>query len=202
PNLHPHLSIAVVNKPGLGKDFTYHLGYDNSVWYPVTSGGTLIWQSVGNWGWRGQTDAAVGYVIYKATPLSCFSQEDNRWESYTNYYFTTYVDEYGTTHNLGTIAVSDKSVQTTCTGGTIYQTQVSSTDGSGLTITVTATPSATVVKTDGSVVKPPLFIGASAATVTDRNGNKITVDTSGHFYDTLSSTTPTLTVAGSGTPSS
>src|SRR5439155_9574113 len=55
---------------------------------------------------------------------------------------------------------------------------------------------------DGSVVKPPLFIGASAATVTDRNGNKITVDTSGHFYDTLSSTTPTLTVAGSGTPSS
>src|SRR5438552_5091069 len=116
-NLNAHLSIAVVNKPGRGTDFTYNLGYDNSVWYPVTSGGTLIWQPVGNWGWRGQTDAAVGYVIYKATPLSCFSQEDNRWESYTNYYFKTYVDEYGTTHNLGTIAVSDKSVQTTCTGG-------------------------------------------------------------------------------------
>jgi hypothetical protein len=32
--------------------------------------------------------------------------------------------------------------------------------------------------------------------VTDRNGNQITSDGSGHFYDTLSSTMPVLTVAG------
>jgi len=37
---------------------------------------------------------------------------------------------------------------------------------------------------------------------TDRNGNQITGDSSGHFYETLSSTAPALTVSGSGTPAS
>ncbi len=40
------------------------------------------------------------------------------------------------------------------------------------------------------------------ASYTDTNGNQLTTDGSGHFYDTLSSTTPALTVAGSGTSTS
>src|SRR5207244_1438274 len=38
--------------------------------------------------------------------------------------------------------------------------------------------------------------GVGAGTVTDANGNQITVNTSSQFFDTLSSTSPVLTVAG------
>ena len=56
--------------------------------------------------------------------------------------------------------------------------------------------------TDGKVITPPLGNGAGSATATDRNGNVISVNTGGQYFDTLSSSTPVLTVAGSGTPAS
>ena len=44
--------------------------------------------------------------------------------------------------------------------------------------------------------------GPTQAGSTDRNGNKITTDSNGHFYDTMSGSTAALTVSGSGSPSS
>ncbi len=61
-NLNVHFAIPVFSKPGRGGRFFYNLGYESSLWSPVSSSGTRIWTPVANWGWRGQTDAAVGYV--------------------------------------------------------------------------------------------------------------------------------------------
>src|SRR5437763_16778075 len=65
-NLNSHIDIPVLRRPGRGTNFTYDLSYDSSVWYPVTSGGVTSWQPVTNWGWRGQTESATGYISYFA----------------------------------------------------------------------------------------------------------------------------------------
>ena len=39
-NLDVHFSIPVFSRPGKGIPFSYSLGYDSLVWYPVTSGST------------------------------------------------------------------------------------------------------------------------------------------------------------------
>src|SRR5580704_17128943 len=61
-NLNVHFRIPVIAKAGRGLAFSYDLSYDSSVWTPATSGSTQAWQPVTNWGWRGQTEAAVGYI--------------------------------------------------------------------------------------------------------------------------------------------
>src|SRR5712691_8963588 len=61
-NLNSHVGIPVIHKPGRGMDFTYDLSYDSSVWYPVGSSGNQAWQPVYNWGWRGATEVATGYL--------------------------------------------------------------------------------------------------------------------------------------------
>src|SRR5258708_6047053 len=70
-NLNSHIDIPVLQKPGRGTNFTYDLSNDSSVWYPVTSGGITSWQPVRNWGWRGQTEAATGYVSYSQIVFNC-----------------------------------------------------------------------------------------------------------------------------------
>src|SRR6266496_3149795 len=60
----------------------------------------------------------------------------------------------------------------------------------------------TLTSRSGKVLTPPINSTAGAGTGVDANGNKITVDSSGNFFDTLSSTTPVLTVTGSGTSTS
>jgi RHS repeat-associated protein len=54
----------------------------------------------------------------------------------------------------------------------------------------------------GKWINAPINYGGNTAAVIDRNGNQINANSSGQFYDTLSSTAPVLAVAGSGTPSS
>src|ERR1700724_158987 len=58
-NLNVHLNVPITSKPGRGTPFNYDMSYDSSVWYPVGSSGSQNWQPVTNWGWRGQTEAAV-----------------------------------------------------------------------------------------------------------------------------------------------
>jgi hypothetical protein len=78
------------------------------------------------------------------------------------------------------------------------------TDGSGFTMNIGFAGVAPIVTRDGLNLYPPSSPAGSpvSTTKTDRNGNQITSDSSGHFYDALSSTTAVLTVSGSGTPSS
>jgi hypothetical protein len=55
-----------------------------------------------------------------------------------------------------------------------------------------------VTSRNGSIIDAPDGQSTGAATATDANGNQITVNGSGQFFDTLSGTTPVLTVAGNG----
>src|ERR1700691_6032722 len=61
-NLNVHFAIPVLHKAGRGIPFTYDLGYDSSIWTPGSSNGVVQWQPALYWGWRGQTEAKVGYV--------------------------------------------------------------------------------------------------------------------------------------------
>src|SRR5260370_9034928 len=71
-NLNSHITVPILHKAGRGGfNFTYDLSYDSSVWFPSSVSGTNTWTSVTSWGWRGQTELAVGYVSYKAHSQRC-----------------------------------------------------------------------------------------------------------------------------------
>jgi len=202
-NNNAHWSISVLHKPGRGTNFTYDLGYDSSVWYPVTSGSTTTWTPVTNWGWRGVTQMATGYISYQELDGGqCQDSHGQRYFERSVIGPFVYHDPFGVSHLfVGRITVI--TYPCTPSGGSLNTVAA---DGSGFTIQATAQPgpsvSATLYGSDGKVVGAPLNTSSGSATTTDRNGNQITADNSGHFYDTLSSTTPVLTVSGSGTPSS
>jgi RHS repeat-associated protein len=137
-------------------------------------------------------------VTYRAVPSQCWSYDDKQWEYYTRYYYYTYTDSFGTQHSIMS-EVSDLDAVTSCPESYAYQVQFTIPDGSGINITVTADPSSTVVLPNGTTGRPG---GGSGTASTDRNGNKITIGSGGQFFDTLSSSVPVLTVAGSGTSTS
>jgi RHS repeat-associated protein len=202
-NLNAHWTIPALNKPGRGTNFTYDLSYDTSLWYPVTAGSTTSWQPVYNWGWRGATEVATGYVSYSAVPASCRYFDPIRkvywtvyYENYSNY---VYHDAYGRFHPY---TFTTSQGQPNCHIAAYGATGVA-TDGSGLTMTVPIpgnSTTATVTTTAGTVFNPPMSFGTGSGNFTDRNGNEVTADGTGKIYDTLSSTTPVLTVTGTGTP--
>ena len=66
-NLNVHFSIPLINKPGRGLSFYYNLGYDSSVWYPTSVNGSLVWEPVPAFGWKGETEMLTGYASYDAT---------------------------------------------------------------------------------------------------------------------------------------
>jgi hypothetical protein len=87
-NLNVHIQIPVLHKAGRGLDFTYDIGYDNSLWYPVTSGSTLVWTPDYNWGWRGITEAQLGYVSDTVTTTPWpYPYTDCYTTMYTNFAF-------------------------------------------------------------------------------------------------------------------
>ena len=202
-SLNSHVSIPVRRKAGRGLNFTYDLGYDSSVWYPVTSGGTTSWQPVYNWGWRAQTEGAVGYVSYTMTMqtinIHCYVKY------YTNY---VYHDAWGVPHAFGGGGQYYNDPSDWC--GTCYPytgcffgSTSTATDGSGYTLYLPDgrfLPAPTVYGRSGEVILAPQNIGTGAGSSTDRNGNYISLDGSGNFTDTLGQIA--LTAAGNGTPSS
>jgi RHS repeat-associated protein len=192
-DLNVHFSVPVLNKAGRGPAFTYNLAYDSSVWTPAIVSGGRGWQPVANWGWQGATNIVLGFISYnKATTTCSGGGNDVTWSSFA------YIDGVGVAH-----AFPGSAVELTGTCGTQSPTLTSTaTDGSGYTLNFTLN-SATVTSKSGKVINPPSSGSSSGAgSVTDANGNQITVNSSGQYFDTLSSTTPVLTVAGSGTPSS
>ncbi len=196
-NLNAHWTIPVMNKPGRGTNFTYDLSYDTSVWYPVGSSGSQSWQPVQNWGWLGETEVATGYISYSQG--SChfvLGGQPHTENTYSNF---VYHDSFGAAHAFSTPTIGGcptyvSSTTATTADGSGYQLSAEWTSGSY--------PAVSVTSSHGTLLNPPLQSGSGSGNYTDRNGNEISVDGSGHFYDTLSSTTPALTVAGQGTPSS
>ncbi len=195
-NLNSHITVPVRHKAGRGMDFTYDLSYDSSVWYPVGVSGSQTWQPVANWGWRGQTEVALGYISYTVTETQCLLDPGppRQYGIVFHYKDWVYHDSFGVSHGFGIFQVVDSD----CSGITSV-TKVA-TDGSGYTLTADGNPSATVTSTAGKILNVPLMSSTGTGTATDRNGNQITVNSSGVFTDTLGTTA--LTVSGLGTPTS
>jgi hypothetical protein len=203
-NLNVHLAIPVLNKAGRGMPFTYTLSYDSSAWTPVTTSGVTQWQPSVQWGWTAQTAVTTGYITYNYAlmfPNPCGTDANGYGYSGTNY---VYYDPFGGVHRFNGSSVTITGSVPGCpfVGNTTLTATAS--DGSGYTLTAVGAPPspASITTRSGRVINPPLNTSNSAATYTDANGNEITVNGSGQFFDTLSSTTPVLTVSGSGTPAS
>jgi RHS repeat-associated protein len=191
-DLNVHLAIPVLHKKGRGADFTYDLSYDTSVWYPVGASGSQSWHPVLNWGWRGQTEAFVGYMTRNFLILrTCRDRNGNIIGQQYEYYNWTYHDSFGISYHYSGITIF---VSGTCGTGQDFTETVGgytlSTNGGDFTLN----------DSFGKILRPPLGTIAGSGNFSDRNGNIISVNTSGVFTDTLGTTA--LTVSGSGTPSS
>jgi|HubBroStandDraft_6_1064221.scaffolds.fasta_scaffold05637_1 RHS repeat-associated protein len=210
-NLNAHWTIPVLHKPGRGLNFTYDLSYDTSVWYPTTVNGMQTWQPVSNWGWSGVTQSATGTLANNAIYNNCqICNQYTCWYQAGQVVITNWVyhDHWGVAHAFSGTAIINTGQCSQYGGPNSTGFASVATDGSGLTLTVTGSSnistltSVTVTRADGTIDNGPVNSGSGAGSGTDRNGNEITVDSSGNFYDTISSTTPVLTVSGSGTPTS
>ncbi len=202
-NLNVHFQIPIIQKAGRGLPFSYSLAYDSSVWYPNSN----VWTPASaGWGWTASTQAATGYVSYSAVLEGCSipGYGYNFWE-WRNW---QYHDAAGATHNFPGLVISN--INTTPCNPSGYppsSQQVTATDGSGLTLSAAVngtTLTASAITPGGVVIGAPLAPQGNG-TVTDTNGNQLTVTYSGGtttFYDTLSSANAALTVTGAGTPSS
>jgi RHS repeat-associated protein len=194
-NLNVHLAVPVLSKSGRGMGFSYDLSYDGSVWYPAISGGSQSWRpyTATQWGWTTSVPRG-GRVTYQE---SFFEKSyGNCVLATTTYSNWVYVDGLGTPHGF----TGSSEVETGCAN---VKTSFNSTawDGSGYTLSVTGSTINSLIASDGTIINP----ATGATTLQDRNGNQITSSTSSgttSYYDTLSSTTAVLAVAGSGTPSS
>lgn len=202
-NVNVHFAAPIIHKAGRGMSFDYDLSYDSSIWSPVGVSGSQTWQPVAdNWGWQGQTEAATGYIPAPSKTQGSCSYFDGTFrttEYYYKYVYSGYRDKFGVFHGAPGLIVYDPAPdcgpQTTDITKTAF-------DGSGLTITVGALlPSGTVTSRSGVVYVVPVSNTSGTANVHDANGNQITVNTN-QFFDTLSGTTPVLTIAGSGTSTS
>jgi len=187
-NLNVHFSVPVLSRAGRGTPFSYSLGYDSSVWSPATSNGITSWGPLSNWGWTVNTPALGGSITTKSGTAKC-SNGAGGWYTVNFNRITSYVDPLSTTHPFNL-------AEDPCDTSNIFSQ--TSYDGSGWTLTydagyLTATPrnGATFVVANAGYA--PIY--------TDTNGNQLTTS-GGNYFDTLSSTTPVLTVAGNGTPSS
>ena len=200
-NLNDHWTFPVLHKPGRGIPFTYDLSYDSSMWYPVGVSGSQNWQPVGNWGWRGITEVAAGYISYTMTQEQTCYFNNQYYGIIYRYNNWTYHDTFGVAHyfSIGTYVVQPTGQF--CSGSSSSATGTAA-DGSGWTLSATGSSPTSLTSAVGAAVSAPVNVTTGAGSFTDRNGNKITVNGSGQFFDTLSSATPVLTVAGSGTQTS
>jgi hypothetical protein len=187
-NLNVHYSMPIFGRAGRGVPFSYALSYDSSVWKKVTS----AWvPSSTTWGLNRDMAAAVGVVnggSYLQVP-GCDGQGE------TLFRFTGYTDSAGTLHKFLAVVDSDPA----CSG---YSRTVVLDDGSGITVAVDGSPSASVTLKSGEHITPPLSSSPPSATggATDSNGNEITSAVSGStttFYDTLNTTSAVLTIDAS-----
>ena len=167
--------------------FSYVLSYDSSLFYPQTVNGITTWQPVTtNWGWRGTTEAASGYVNWQSNPASCGLGNGNYLID-SNF---VYHDPEGAVHPFSGIAIPID-----CNGAASNLTGVTSSDGSGYTLTTQFGSGGKVLVTSrsGVVRTPPQRTQTGAATVVDANGNQLTTDGT-TFTDTLGVTA--LTISG------
>lgn len=123
------------------------------MWYPAGVSGSQSWTPISNWAWRGVTEVATGYITYNQSNSFCYWPK-NQYGQY--YYFNIYSnwiyhDSIGASHTFPNTVVSGYT-GTPCQGYTFppYSATATANDGSGYTISVDASPSATVYPSVGS----------------------------------------------------
>jgi RHS repeat-associated protein len=204
-NLNAHYTVPVLSKLGRGSNFTYDLSYDSSVWYPSSVSGTQTWTPASNWGWTSSTAPVSGHLSTRSsivgtcdkyTVLDHLPPVGIPQEFVTSYSWTFY-DDLGSSHVFSGFTQTWTSSPCSTAGSSSLTT--TATDGSGFQLQATGA-SGQVYDSKGTLLGPPINAFAGPGTLTDRNGNIISVDGSGNITDTLG--TVALIVAGSGTTSS
>src|ERR1700722_1853778 len=201
-NLNVHINVPIFSRAGRGMPLTYSLGYDTSVWSPVNSSGSQVWTPATNWGWTSSTASVTGHLSSRFTSSQTCPTYINPHlppvDEETIYTYTwTYYDSFGGVHPFS----GDTTTWTSSPCGSAGSTSLNATatDGSGYTLSANGA-SGSVYTRKGTLIGPPNNKFSGVGTLTDRNGNVISVDSSGNITDTLG--TVALAVAGTGTPSS
>lgn len=193
-NLNVHWDFPIINKPGRGLPFTYKLTYDNSLWTPASDGmGGYYWQLTGGWGQQGTS--VTGYVNVTSTQLKCNlgTRVEPDWYFYDRYTFISYVDSSGTVHPFSPRPmVYDDN---TCDSSFPYQATATTQDGSGISGTVFADPSASLQMGSGVTINAPVPGFNDYGSLVDSNGNVISTADGANFTDTLG-VPATLSIAG------
>jgi RHS repeat-associated protein len=204
-NLNTHNSFHVFRRDGrAGLNFSYDLGYDSAVWFPVGASGSQSWYPAQNFGWLGQTQILTGYISYSAsfTQRACYVGQQVLYTSWWLYQNWAYYEPFGAPHGFS--GGTQVFTSTACGQSPIifangaYLT-ASATDNSGYTLNANGGTGIITTPTNATFA-PPAQSTTGAGSVTDRNGNQMNVNSSGVFTDTLGTTA--LTVTGSGTPTS
>jgi hypothetical protein len=198
-NLNVHATIPIFHKTGRGIPFDYDLTYDSLVWTPVTVGGTPTWQPVQNFGWLAQTVVMTGYVSYATHSFICDWPPPKHGDFFI-YDTWVYHDAFGVSHPFGGQLEYDPTGCDTTTSSFSSQ----SSDGSGLSLTATGsgTPHSiqTITTADRRTIVVPTGPASAGSSITDSNGNQVSVSAGGVYTDTLGA--PALTVSGGGTAAS
>ena len=204
-NLNTHFSIPVINKSGRGQSFNYNLSYDSSVWFPATVNGEMVWTPVQNFGWRGDTEIATGYLSFSTISVNTGSVSEPGTggtepppsgcliETHADF---VYHDTFGVAHpfpHISTVLSTVLTAGSTCSSSSISTGTELAPDGSGYTLNVTNFTTGMITSANGKSIAVP-NVNNGAATATDSNGNEISVNGTGEFTDTLGTTV--LTVAG------
>lgn len=200
--------VPILRKAGRDLPFNFSLAYNGYIWTPQVSGSSTVWTPTTNsyWGWTSFPTGA-GSVSYQTTLDQCFQAPGGKytWTVWSNFIYT---DNTGTQHPFN-FSISDwELLNTPCGNGPSNYGSGVAIDGSGYTLSVQGTTSGQLpVQLNGLTDRSGNTYGASitaspgSGTVTDPNGNTLSMGYNA-YYDTLSSSTPVLTVAGSGTPTS
>jgi RHS repeat-associated protein len=196
-NLNVHFSIPLLNKPGRGLPFYYNLSYDSSAWYPALVNGSTVWTPVQNFGWRGDTEITTGYVSFNhVTQNGRIRGSGGIWYTcpMTTYSRFVYHDPFGVSHPFDAITFDTSQDPPECDAPPSQSTYTgTATDGSGYTLNITHYDLSQITSRMGKNTSPPSGPSGSG-TVTDSNGNEISVSSSGVFTDTVG--TQVLTVSG------
>src|ERR1700691_3345590 len=111
-NLNVHFAVPVLNKAGRGTPFSYSLGYDSSVWYPVTSSGVTSWVYLSDWGWTVESPAIGGSINTTAFTFHCTGNGPPTGDppppsggggyNVNGFFISTFIDPLGTAHRVHT----------------------------------------------------------------------------------------------------
>ena len=195
-NLNVNFSIPVAGKAGRGMNFRYNLLLNTSIWSPIAVNGSTVWQPSPTFGWSVDTNVVTGYASYVISTEKCKDPNTLQLVPTPWYRLYTYTDPFGIQHRF-------KSTTDGCavdsSGDTIFDFTELAADGSGYTMQVSSSTAIQMVTPSGRTFVPPVNQTAGAGTVTDSNGNQISVDGIGRFTDTTGKIA--LTVAPSGSSS-